>query len=214
MGVNMAGFCIADDDVVRKAAKGEILRRYFAARCDLVRGTGSEDAVSRLERLNNMAGLEPEDVPMIRAALDREKETCAPAAAMTLADGRIVTGKTTDLLGCSSALLLNALKALAGIDPALDLISPEVLAPICRLKTQHMGNRNPRLHSDEVLIALCISAVTDPVAQRALDQLPRLKGADAHFSVILSGVDEQQYRKLGVSVSCQPRYEKERLYHK
>ena len=214
MGVNMAGFCISDDSIVRQAAKAEILRRYFAARCDLVRGTGFEDAVSRLERLINMAGIEPEDVPMIRAALDREKETGAPAAAMALPDGQIVIGKTTKLLGCSSALLLNALKALGGIDPALDLISPEVLTPICRLKTRHMGNKNPRLHSDEVLIALCISAVTDPVAQRALDQLARLKGAEAHFSVILSGVDEQQYRKLGVSISCQPRYEKERLYHK
>ena len=133
---------------------------------------------------------------------------------MQLADGRIVTGKTTDLMGCSSTLLLNALKVSAGIAHEIDLISPQVLAPICQLKTGNLGNKNPRLHSDEVLIALCISAVTNPVAAMAMEQLPKLKGCDAHFSVIPSGVDERLYKKLGVFVSCEPRYEQTKMYHK
>ncbi|MGI6239823.1 MAG: DUF1846 domain-containing protein [Christensenellales bacterium] len=214
MGVNMVGCCISDEDVVREAAANEILRRYFAASCDRARGTGNDDAVRKLELILNQMGISPDANPMIRASLDKEKATGGPAGAMRLTDGRIVTGKTTDLLGCSSSLLLNALKALGGIDPSLDLISPQVLTPICKLKTEHMGNKNPRLHSDEVLIALCISAVTNPVAELALHQLAKLSGAQAHFSVILSGVDEQQYRKLGVHVSCQPKYEQEKLYHR
>ena len=214
MGVNMVGNCIVDDERVRDASLMEIMRRYYTACCDRAKGKDNEAVLRKLELLLNQTGIKPAEHPMVKAALDREEITGGPAAAMQLPDGRIVTGKTTDLMGCSSTLLLNSLKALAGLDRELDLISPHVLSPICNLKTNSLGNKNPRLHSDEVLIALCVSAVTNPVAAMAMAQLPRLKGCDAHFSVIPAGVDEQLYRKLGVSVSCEPRYEQTRLYHR
>ena len=214
MGVNMAGFCIVDDEATCRAARMEIVRRYYAALCDRARGAGSDEIVRKIELLINQIGVEPGQLPLMQAALEKEERTGGPAAAMQLADGRIVTGKTTDLMGCSSTLLLNALKVSAGIAHEIDLISPQVLAPICQLKTGNLGNKNPRLHSDEVLIALCISAVTNPVAAMAMEQLPKLKGCDAHFSVIPSGVDERLYKKLGVFVSCEPRYEQTKMYHK
>ena len=129
-------------------------------------------------------------------------------------DGSVITGKTSSLLGAASALLLNVLKKFAGIDDKLDLISPQIIEPICSLKTEQLGHKNPRLHSDEVLMALCICAVTNPVAAEALRQLPKLRGCEAHFSVIISDVDEQLYKRLGMNVSCQPYYETATLYHK
>ena len=166
----------------------------------------------KLELLMKQAGVSPDSFPAVAAALQRERETGAPAGAMELPDGTVVTGKTSDLLGASAALLLNALKYLGGISPSLDLISAQVLEPICRLKTESLGGKNPRLHSDEVLIALCISAVTNPIAAKALEQLPKLQGCDAHFTVVLSEVDETLYRRLGMHVSCEPKYERKRLY--
>ena len=151
--------------------------------------------------------------PAIGAALQKASDTNAPAGAMVLPDGKIVTGKTSSLLGPSAALLLNALKAIAGIDKEYDLISRETLEPICKLKTDHLSNRNPRLHSDEVLIALSISSATDPIAAKALEQLPKLRGCDAHFTVILSSVDEKTYKKLGINITCQPKYQARKLYH-
>ena len=214
MGVNMIGFCITDDEICSKASRIEILRRYYAAQCDLKKGGANEEAVRRLELIMNKADITSEVCPAVSAALLREKTTGAPAAAMTLPDGRIVTGKTSSLLGASAALMLNALKALAGIDKEVDLISPAVIEPISNLKTRNLGHHNPRLHSDEMLIALCVSAVTDENAALAQKQLEKLRGCDAHFSVILSSVDEKTYKRLGINVSCEPVYETTKLYHK
>ncbi len=214
MGVNMAGFCIVDDEKVIQASKMEIIRRYYTALCDKAKGNGSDETIQKLELLISQTGIVPNEHPLVVASLERESTTGNPAAAMLLPDGRIVTGKTSNLMGCASSLLLNALKALAGINRDIDLISPQVITPICSLKTENLGSKNPKLHSDEVLIALCVSAVTNPVAALAMKQLPKLRGCDAHFSVIPSGVDEKQYRKLGIDVSCEARYEETRLYHK
>ncbi|MBQ6715434.1 MAG: DUF1846 family protein, partial [Clostridia bacterium] len=214
MGVNMIGFCITDDAICSQASRVEILRRYYAAQVALKKGGTNEEAVRRLELIMNKADITPDVCPAVSAALLREKTTGAPAAAMTLPDGRIVTGKTSSLLGASAALMLNALKALAGIDKEVDLISPAVIEPISDLKTRNLGHHNPRLHSDEMLIALCVSAVTDENAALAQKQLEKLRGCDAHFSVILSSVDENTYKRLGINVSCEPVYETTKLYHK
>ncbi len=214
MGVNMAGFCIVDDEACREASKQEIIRRYYAAACGLRQGTSSPEELRRIELVMNSAGIVPEDRKVVPAALQRAEETGGPAVAIELNDGRVITGKTTSLLGASSACLLNALKALAGIDKKLLLISPGVIQPIQHLKVEHLGNRNPRLHTDELLIALAICAVTSPMAGYAIDQLDKLRGCEAHSSVILSHVDEEMFKKLGVNISFEPRYQAQKLYHK
>ena len=214
MGVNMAGFCIVDDEACCEASKLEILRRYYDAQVALKKGGGDTDIVRKLELIMKQAGITSEINPAIGAALLKEKLTGAPAAAMTLPDGRVITGKTSSLLGASAALMLNALKALAGIEKEVDLISPTVIEPITKLKTQNLGHHNPRLHSDEMLVALCVSAVSDPNAALAQKQLEKLRGLNAHFSVIPSAVDEKIYKRLGVNVSCEPVYEVSKLYHK
>ena len=214
MGVNMAGFCIVDDEACCEASKLEILRRYYDAQVALKKGGGDTDVVRKLELIMKQAGITSEINPAIGAALLKEKLTGAPAAAMTLPDGRVITGKTSSLLGASAALMLNALKALAGIDKEVDLISPTVIEPITKLKTQNLGHHNPRLHSDEMLVALCVSAVSDPNAALAQKQLEKLRGLNAHFSVIPSAVGEKIYKRLGVNVSCEPVYEVSKLYHK
>ena len=155
-----------------------------------------------------------DDRPVVAAALKKAEETGNPAVAMQLDDGRIITGKTIDLLGSSSVLLLNVLKELAGIPDEIELISPTVIEPIQRLKTEHLGNHNPRLHTDEVLIALSICAVTNPTAERAMKQLSKLNGLEAHSTVILSKVDEQSFKKLGVNITYEPTYQTQSLYHK
>ena len=212
MGVNMAGYCIIDQDVVRNASYMEILRRYYQAQVSIRQGEASENLMDTLERLMQETGITDALCPAIDAALKKAADTGAPAAAMVLPDGRVVTGKTSSLLGPSAALLLNGLKALAGIEKDVDLISRETLEPICRLKTENLKNRNPRLHSDEVLIALSISSASDPVAARALAQLDNLRSCDAHFTVILSSVDDKTYKKLGINVTCQPKYQVRKLY--
>ena len=214
MGVNMVGNCIIDDDACCEASRREILRRYYAACVDRIRGKDADEAIRKLELVMNQAGVTPEILPAVQAALDRAEQTGAPAGAMVMADGTVLTGKTSSTLGAASALLLNALKYLAGIDNKLDLISAQVLEPICDLKTRYMGHRNPRLHTDEVLLALTISALSNPVAQQAKEQLKNLAGSEAHFSVILSDEDEKLLRRLGIHVSFQPTYETSRLYHK
>jgi len=214
MGVNMAGFCIVDDEACCEASRLEILRRYYDAQVALKKGGSDTDVVRKLELIMKQAGITSEINPAIGAALLKEKLTGAPAAAMTLPDGRVITGKTSSLLGASAALMLNALKALAGIDKEVDLISPTVIEPITKLKTQNLGHHNPRLHSDEMLVALCVSAVSDPNAALAQKQLEKLRGLNAHFSVIPSAVDEKIYKRLGVNVSCEPVYEVSKLYHK
>jgi uncharacterized protein (UPF0371 family) len=206
MGVNMVGNCIIDDAVVRQASCQEILRRYYTALCDQKQGRADDAQILKLELLMKKAGVSPEERRVVAPALEKAEATGGPAAAMELPDGRIVTGKTSPLLGASAALLLNALKALAGVDDDIHLISPAVIEPIQHLKVDHLGNRNPRLHTDEVLIALSISATTAPAAEKAMEQLHKLRGCDVHSSVILSPVDEKTFKRLGVNVTSQPQY--------
>ncbi|MBQ3817388.1 MAG: DUF1846 domain-containing protein [Clostridia bacterium] len=213
MGVNMAGYGIIDDEAVSSAAKQEIIRRYYTALVNLRQGMGTESEVSKIELLMNKVGTSVKDRPVVAAALKKAEITNGPATAIELPDGRIITGKTSSLLGASSSMLLNCLKELAGIDDDIKLISPDIIEPIQQLKTKIMGNHNPRLHTDEVLIALSICAATDLVAKKALEQLYNLKGLEAHSSVILSRVDEQVFRKLGVNITYEPLYQTKKLYH-
>ena len=215
MGVNMSGYCITDDAVVCAAAKQEIIRRYYSSCCSLRQGMSSQSEVFKLELLMNQLNISSSDRPVVDAALERSRATgSAPAVAMQLDDGTVITGKTSPLLGASSALLLNALKYLAGIEHSKLLISPSVIEPIQRLKISHMGNHNPCLHTDETLIALAICAASDPIAAKALEQLPKLKGCEAHSTVILSRVDENVFHKLGVNLTCEPVYKTKKLYHR
>lgn len=214
MGVNMAGNCIVDDEACRRASRMEILRRYYAAGVKRMRGSVNDHEISHLKILMNQSETTPELFPAVAVALDKAEQTGAPAAAMMLPDGRIVTGKTSSTLGAASAMLLNALKLLAGIDHDIDLISARVLEPICALKTQYLLHKNPRLHVDEVLLALTISALRNEVAQKAKEQLSKLRGSEVHFTVIIGEEDERLLQRLGMNVSCQPRYETSRLYHK
>ena len=206
MGVNMVGNCIVDDDACIEASKQEILRRYYAALCDQKRGKDMDSQLLKLEFLMKKAGVVLEDRKVATAALNKAEATGLPAAAMELPDGKIVTGRTSDLLGACSALLLNALKELAGLPDELHLIAPEVIGPIQHLKVDHFGNRNPRLHTDEVLIALSICAATDPLAEQAMEQLYKLRGCEVHSSVILSAVDEMTFKRLCVNLTCEPRF--------
>ena len=206
MGVNMVGNCIVDDEAAKDASRQEILRRYYGTLCDVKKGKAQDSQILKMELLMKKAGVNPEDRHVAEVALEKAEATGKPAAAMELPDGRIVTGKTSDLLGASAALLLNALKALGGMDDELHLISPTIIDPIQHLKVDHFGNRNPRLHTDEVLIALSICAATDPEAELAMEQLSKLRGCDAHSSVILSDVDEKTFKRLGVNLTCQPQY--------
>ena len=214
MGVNMVGNCIVDDEVCCAASRMEILRRYYTACAEKVQGKGDAETVSKLELIMKQANVTSDIFPAVSAALLKAETTGAPAGAMVLPDGRVVTGKTSDTIGAASALLLNALKALAGLDEDLHLMSPTVLEPICQLKTNYLSHKNPRLHTDEVLMALTISALTNPLAQTAKEQLPGLKGADAHFTVILSEQDESLLKRLGINVTYEPQYETKNLYHK
>lgn len=214
MGVNMAGNCICDDAACCDAAKQEIMRRYYAEACAFRQGLSSEDGVLKIKLLMNQAGITPEIRPVVGAALAKAEATSAPAAALELPDGRIVTGKTSSLLGASSALLLNCLKILGNIHDSIPLIAPIIIEPIQHLKTAHLGNTNPRLHTDEILIALTICAATNPTAELAMQQLGKLRGCEAHSSVILSGVDIGVFKKLGVNITCEPQYQSKKLYHK
>ena len=214
MGVNMAGFCVIDDSVVCDAARQEIIRRYYSALCDRRRGQGSDEIVYKLELLMKQAHAGPELRPVIAASEAKAEETGEPAAAIQLPDGTVVTGKTSDLMGATSAALLDALKMLAGIDDKVHLITREAIEPIQALKTGHLGSRNPRLHSDEVLIALAISSATVPLATQALDNLDKLRDCEAHSSVILTAADSGTYAKLGLRLTCTPRYQGSQLYHK
>ena len=214
MGVNMVGCCIFDDAAVCDAARQEIVRRYYSALSDRRQGQTGDETVYKLELLMQQAKVTADIRPVIAASLQVADETGNPAGAIELPDGEIVTGKTTDLMGASSATLLNALKRLAHIDHEKHLISPEAIAPIQAVKVDHLGSANPRLHSDEVLIALAISASTDPLAAKALEQLSSLRGCEAHSSVILSPVDSVTYGKLGMYLTCEPQYETNKLYHR
>ena len=215
MGVNMAGNCIIDDAAVSAAANNEIIRRYYAALCDLRMGRGKQEAVDKIISLMNQAGISPEDRKVISAADKKSEATDGqPAVAIELPDGTIVTGKTSNLLGASSAALLNAVKTVAGLPDDLLMIAPSIIEPIQKLKIAILKNHNPRLHSDETLIALSMSANTNPVAKKALEAIGMLAGCEAHSTVILSQVDQDVYRKLGINLTCEPRYQTKKLYHK
>ena len=213
MGVNMIKECIIDDEACREASRREILRRFYDAQVSAKKGNDMGETVHKLEVIMNKAGINSEINPIFGAALLREETTGGPAAAMELPDGTLVTGKTTPLLGAAAALMLNAIKALAGIPKDVKLIPPEVIEPIKDMKINNLGHHNPRLHTDEILIALCVSAATNENAALAQKQLSKLRGCEAHFSVIPSNVDEKIYKRLGVNVSCEPKYEITKLYH-
>ncbi len=215
MGVNMAGYCITNDDAVRRASCEEIIRRYFSVMCDLKLGRGSENAVNKVELLMNQAGVCADDRAVVNAAINKSELSCGePALAIELPDGRIITGRNTKLLGPSASALLNAVKVLGGIDDDVYLIPPEVIEPIQSLKTEILGNHNPRLHSDEVLIALTVAAYHSQTAALATQQLSRLRGCEAHSTVILSQVDLDVYRKLGINLTCEPQRQTKKLYYK
>lgn len=213
MGVNMAGNCICDDEACRDASNQEIIRRYYQALNGLAEGTSTEEEVFKIELLMKQAHITVNDRTVVDAALKRAEETGAPAAALELPDGSIITGKTSNLLGASAALLLNALKKLAGIEDEVHIISPSAIEPIQKLKTSYLGSKNPRLHTDEVLIALSISAATNETAQLALDQIPKLRGCQVHTSVMLSEVDVKQFKKLSIQLTSEAKYENKKLYH-
>ena len=214
MGVNMAGFAIYDDEAVRSAAKQEIIRRYYAALCNMRKGSGSEVEIHKIELLIRQLGIDVlNDRKCVIAALDKSEATANPAVAIEIDDGRIVTGKTSSLLGASAACLLNALKAIAGIQDEKDIISEHILRPIQNLKVGTLGNHNPRLHTDEVLIALAVSAVYDADAKAAMEAIPKLRNSEVHSTVILSQVDEVTFRKLGMHLSSEPKYQTKKLYH-
>ncbi len=215
MGVNMAGFCITNDDAVQNASKAEIIRRYFSVMCGRKLGGGSDSAVTKVELLMKQAGVTPDDRAVVSAALRKsELSGDEPAVAIELPDGRIVTGRNTKLLGPSASALLNAVKALGGIDDSIHLIPPEVIEPIQSLKTDILGNHNPRLHSDEILIALTVSAAQSETAALATSKLSELRFCEAHSTVILSQVDLDVYRKLGINLTCEPRRQSKKLYYK
>ena len=214
MGVNMVGMCITDDEVCRLAAEKEIIRRYYTARCSFLQGHAAKEEAEKIRLLMNHLSLDDSLRPVIGAARDRAEATGNPALAIELPDGEIVTGKTTALLGPSAAVILNAVKRLAGIPKSVHLISPEVIGPVQELKCKYLGNHNPRLHTDEVLVALSVSAASDPSAAKALSMLPQLKNCEAHSTVILSAVDDNTFRRLGVNLTCDPSYQSHKLYHK
>ncbi len=214
MGVNMAGYAVVDDEVCMEASKQEVIRRYYKALVEERRGQCSIDVVNKIQVLMNNLGLSVDNRKVVPAARAKSVDSSnGDASAIELLDGRIVTGKTSDLLGCSAAMLLNALKALAGIPDDLDLISPVIIEPIQELKVKRLGSVNPRLHTDEVLIALSICAATNSLAKKAMDQLPKLKGTEVHSTAILSLVDEKVFRKLGVNLTSEPKYSTKKLLY-
>lgn len=212
MGVNMAGNCIIDDEACREASRQEIIRRYYQALEGRLEESNTEEEVFKLELLMKQAGISTENRRVTTAALERAEKTGAPAAAIELEDGRILTGKTSDLLGASAALLLNTLKELAQIPHNLHVLSPTAIEPIQKLKIDYLGSKNPRLHTDEVLIALSSTAATSDMAKLALEQLPKLKGCQVHSSVMLSSVDKKVFKKLGVQLTSEPVYEHKKIY--
>ena len=214
MGVNMAGFCITDDEAVCEASKQEIIRRYYSALCNVRKGMAEQSEIMKLELIMNTLGISTDIRPIVKAATAVADRTEGPAVAIELSDGRIVTGKTSKLLGASAAALLNVLKVLGGIDDKYDLIAPSIIEPIQKLKVNHMGNHNPRLHMDEVLIALSICALSDEKAKTALEQLSKLKCCEVHSTVILSSVDANIFKKLGMNLTCEPKYQTKKLYHR
>ncbi|HAS56237.1 MAG TPA: hypothetical protein DCR94_03115 [Firmicutes bacterium] len=213
MGVNMAGFCISDDEICQKASRQEIIRRYLKALTKRRQGQNNEEEINKIDSLMKNSGIEIEERKVIAYAKEKAEKTLEPAAAIELDDGTIITGRNSPLLRCNSALILNALKHLAGISDSVTLLPKAILEPICKLKTESLGGHNPRLHLDEILLALAISAVTNPLAEMALKQLPKLRGCQSHSTVILSEMDNGTLRKLGIDHTSDPIYETKKLFH-
>ncbi|MCQ2416694.1 MAG: DUF1846 domain-containing protein [Oscillospiraceae bacterium] len=214
MGVNMAGCCVVDDEAAKNASRQEIIRRYFKECCDLREGKSDADTVYKLQLLMQQMNLTEEERPVIAKAREMAETSGEPAAALQLPNGKIVTGKTTELMGPCSSVLLNALKALGRINDDIMLLSPMVISPIQQLKTTHLGNENPRLHTDETLITLSISAATNPTAERAMNQLSKLRGCEMHSTVMLTQADERTLKRLGVNITCDAQFQSNRLYQK
>lgn len=214
MGVNMAGNCIVDDEACCEASRQEIIRRYFNEQCSFKKGLGSVDSVNKIKLIMKQAGIELDERPVINAALEKAEETGEPAVAIEIGENQLVTGKNSPLMGPCASAMLNALKQLAGIRDDVHLIPPAVIEPVQNLKVSYMGNVNPRLHVDEILIALSVSAATNPLAQVALEQIPKLRGMEAHSTVILTSRDENVFKKFGINITCEPQYHTKSLYHK
>ncbi len=213
MGVNMAGNCIVDDEAVQKAAKEEIIRRYFNALRQRKQGNGNDRIVTKIDLLMKQLEIKEDDRKVVAAVRKKAESVKVPVAAAELEDGTVVTGKAGDLLGASPAMILNALKVIAGIPDNVHLIAPEFVEPVQNLK-KIMGEKNVTLTINDVLIALSIYAGKDENAKRALEQLPKLKGCEVHLSIIPNGVNEATYRKLGVNLTCEPKYETSCMYHR
>ena len=214
MGVNMVGNCIIDNEAAQNASHDEIVRRYYEANCNYRQDKGSIQTVEKIELVMNQAKITKDFRSCVKYAVEKSELTKEPACAIQLTDGRIVTGKTSSLFGASSACLINALKILGNIDDDFPLISPTVIQPIQNLKINCLKNHNPRLHTDEVLIAIAITATTNPIAQKAIDLLPQLQQCEMHSTVILSDVDKNTLKKLGINLTTEPFYQTKRLYHK
>ncbi|MDR0790974.1 MAG: DUF1846 domain-containing protein [Methanomassiliicoccaceae archaeon] len=213
MGVNKAGMCIVDDNIVKHASKQEIIRRYFAAKCALKEGLGAEAPVFKLEMLMKRAGVSVNDRKIVAPVMKVAAGCDRPVVGIELRDGRIVTGKASPLMCASAAMLLNTLKTLGRIDDSIPLISPAVIEPVREMKTKYLGNKSPRLRADEMLVALSVSAAMSPVADVAFKMLPELRGCEVHSSVILASIDEYVFRQLGANVTCEPQYQTANLYH-
>ncbi|MBR2669038.1 MAG: DUF1846 domain-containing protein [Solobacterium sp.] len=214
MGVNMVGFCIVDDDAAVEAAKDEVIRRYYHVLVDAKAERVPASAVTKIEFLMNELGITPEDRAVTVTARNKAEVTGAPAIALQLPDGRIVTGKTSSLFGPSAAVIINSIKALGNIPKDTLLIDPSYVTPIQDLKINNLGNHNPRLHSDELLIALAITAKDNKITASAMSHLNDLKGSEAHCTVILPLEDAEVFRKLGVNVTFDPVYQHKKLYHR
>lgn len=204
MGVNMVGFCISDDEVCCNASKNEIIRRYFTALNHLAQGDGNDDEVNKIALLFKQAKIDISYRKPVKAARDRAAISGLPCSAMELSDGTIITAESSELLGPSSALILNAIKHLAGIEHGLKLIPQEMIEPIQKTKTSYLRSRNPRLHSDEVLVALSVLSTQDENCRKALEKLPELRGCQMHSTVMLGEVDHKIFNKLGVGLTCDP----------
>lgn len=213
MGVNMVGNCIIDDEVCKEASKQEIIRRYYNSLSRFVKGECTANEIYKLELIMQQAKTSINDRKSVSAALLKAEATNTPAAAIELETGELITGKTSELLGASAALILNALKALSGVDDEIKLISPTVIAPVQELKTTYLGGNNPRLHTDEALIALSISAATDENARKALNAIPKLKGLQMHSSVMLSETDIKTLNKLGIGLTTEPKLGKKKKFN-
>ena len=216
MGVNMVGYCISDDAVCQEASKQEIVRRYYKALLERVNDHKEqglhEKEISGIESIMDQTEITAQYRRVVKPALEAQELSGGPAAAIEMPDGTIITGKTKDMLGCLSSMLINALKYLAGIEDSLELIPKNLLDPVQKLKTGYLGAENPRLHSDETLIALAVNAANDENAERALQALPLLRGCDAHLTVIPSGIDIEVFRRLNINLTCEPKYQGTKLF--